>query len=51
MGYIDPGLFGILSQAAVVVFLVVVTIFTFFSKSVKKLFSKIFKSRKNEKEE
>jgi hypothetical protein len=44
MGYIDPGLFGLLSQIGVVFLLVVVTGFTFFSK----LFRKIFKNGKDE---
>lgn len=48
MGYIDPGLFGILSQIGVVVFLVVVTSFTFFHKTIKNIFKKIFKIGKVE---
>jgi len=47
MGYIDPGLFGILSQIGVVVFLFLVTGFTFFSKAIKKFFKKIFKIGKD----
>jgi hypothetical protein len=48
MGYIDPGLFGLLSQIGVVFFLVIVTGFTFFSKTIKKIFRKIFKGGKEE---
>ncbi len=48
MGYIDPGLFGILSQVGVMAFLVIVTVFTFFSKGVKNFFRKIFKAGKSE---
>ena len=48
MGYLDPGLFGVLSQIGVVVLLFVVTIFTFFSKKVKKLFGKIFKTKNDD---
>ncbi len=43
MGYLDPGLFGILSQAGLVFLLVVASIFTFFFKPIKKLFQRIFK--------
>jgi DNA-binding MltR family transcriptional regulator len=46
MGYLDPGLFGILSQIGVAILLVLVTAFALFSKSIKKFFAKIFK--KNE---
>ena len=48
MGYIDPGLFGILSQIGVAVLLVLVTVFTFFSNSFKKFFKKIFKKGSEE---
>jgi hypothetical protein len=48
MGYIDPGLFGLLSQIGVVFFLVVVTGFTFFSKTIKRIFTKVFKIGKDE---
>ena len=43
MGYLDPGLFGILSQIGVAILLVLVTAFALFSKSIKKFFAKIFK--------
>jgi hypothetical protein len=46
MGYLDPGLFGILSQVGLTVLLVVVSIFTFFFKPVKKFTQKVFKSKK-----
>jgi hypothetical protein len=45
MGYLDPGLFGILSQIGVAILLVFVTAFAFFSKSIKKFFAKIFKKK------
>jgi len=40
MGYIDPGLFGIISQIGVAVGLVAVSAFAFLFKPIKKLFSK-----------
>jgi hypothetical protein len=43
MGYLDPGLFGILSQIGVAILLVAVSAFALFSKSIKKFFAKIFK--------
>ena len=43
MGYIDPGLLGILSQIGIAVLLVLVSAFALFSKSIKKFFAKIFK--------
>jgi len=43
MGYIDPGLFGILSQVGAALLLVVVTAFTFFTKPIKKIFRKLTK--------
>jgi hypothetical protein len=43
MGYIDPGLFGILGQIGAAFLLVVVTVFAFFSKSIKGFFNKLFK--------
>ena len=43
MGYIDPGLLGILSQIGVAILLVLVSAFALFSKSIKKFFAKIFK--------
>lgn len=48
MGYLDPGLFGILSQVGLTVFLLVVSAFAFFGKSIKKAFAKIFKGGKQE---
>jgi Na+-transporting methylmalonyl-CoA/oxaloacetate decarboxylase gamma subunit len=41
MGYLDPGLFGILSQVGLAVFLVVVSIFAFFMRPIKKVVRKI----------
>ena len=46
MGYLDPGLFGILSQVGLAVFLVAVSAFAFFSKPIKKVFSRIFKGKR-----
>lgn len=43
MGYIDPGLLGFLSQIGVAILLVLVSAFALFSKSIKKIFAKIFK--------
>lgn len=43
MGYLDPGLFGILSQLGLAVFLVVVSAVTFFFKPIKTLFKRVFK--------
>ncbi len=45
MGYIDPGLFGILSQSGLVILAVIVSGFTFFFKPIKNLFGKIFKKQ------
>ncbi|MCJ7518941.1 MAG: hypothetical protein MUO42_04635 [Anaerolineaceae bacterium] len=44
MGYIDPGLFGIISQIGIALGLVIVSAFAFFFKPFKKLFSKKEKS-------
>jgi len=44
MGYIDPGLFGIISQIGIAVGLVVVSSFAFLFKPFRKLFSKKDKS-------
>jgi hypothetical protein len=46
MGYLDPGLFGVLSQVGLAVLLLAVSAFSFFFKPIKKLFLRIFK-RKN----
>jgi len=51
MGYIDPGLFGILSQIGAALLLVVVTAFAFFTKPIKKFFSKLSKKDQSEKQE
>jgi hypothetical protein len=40
MGYIDPGLFGIISQIGIAVGLVIVSVFAFLFKPLRKLFSK-----------
>ena len=47
MGYLDPGLFGILSQAGLAIFFVLVSVFTFFFKPIKKTFFNIFKGKKD----
>ena len=47
MGYLDPGLFGLLSQAGLAVLLVFVSIFTFFFKPIKKAFRKVFPAKKS----
>jgi len=38
MGYIDPNIFGVLSQAGLAILLVVGAVATFFGSSLKKLF-------------
>ncbi len=43
MGYLDPGLFGLLSQVGLAIFLIVVSAFTFFFRPIKKFFNRIFK--------
>ncbi len=48
MGYLDPGIFGILSQAGLAILLIAVSIFTFFMKPIKKAFKKIFKGNTQE---
>ncbi|MDO9547228.1 MAG: hypothetical protein Q7J07_10840 [Pelolinea sp.] len=40
MGYIDPGLFGIISQIGLAIGLVAVSAFAFLFKPIKKWFSK-----------
>jgi hypothetical protein len=45
MGYLDPGLFGILSQVGLTVFLLVTSAFVFFFKPIKKFFFRIFKGK------
>lgn len=46
MGYLDPGLFGILSQVGLGIFLLAVSAFAFFFRPIKKAFVKIFKGKK-----
>ncbi len=43
MGYLDPGLFGMLSQIGLTVLLLVVSGFAFFFKPIKKMIARIFK--------
>lgn len=43
MGYLDPGLFGMISQIGLAIFLLVVSVFAFFFRPVKSFFLKIFK--------
>jgi hypothetical protein len=40
MGYLDPGLFGVISQVGLVVLLAVVSLFMFFLNPIKKFFNK-----------
>jgi len=47
MGYIDPGLFGMISQMGLTVFLVIVSVFMFFFNPIKKLFNQIFKNKES----
>jgi hypothetical protein len=49
MGYLDPGLFGLLSQIGLAIFLIVVSAFTFFLKPIKKFFNRIFKKEESNK--
>ncbi len=51
MGYLDPGLFGLLSQVGLAVFLIAVSAFTFFFKPIKKFFTRIFKGEEPNKSE
>jgi hypothetical protein len=46
MGYLDPGLFGVISQVGLAVLLAVVSVFMFFLNPIKKFFNK--SSKKNE---
>jgi hypothetical protein len=48
MGYLDPGLFGILSQVGLAIFLVLVSVFTFFFKPVKKFFRRFLKIKESQ---
>lgn len=49
MGYLDPGFFGLLSQIGVALLVVLVSVFTFLSKPIKKLL-KIKPKKDSEKE-
>ncbi len=49
MGYLDPGLFGMLSQVGLMLLLVVVSAFTFFFRPIKKFFRRIFKKENQDK--
>lgn len=51
MGYLDPGLFGILSQAGLAILLLFVSAFAFFFRPIKKFFSKLFGSKKQDQPE
>ena len=50
MGYLDPGIFGILSQVGLAILLIVVSAFTFFLKPIKNAFKKIFKKKADPRE-
>jgi hypothetical protein len=50
MGYLDPGLFGMLSQVGLTVLLLAVSAFTFFFKPIKKAFLRLIKGKKAEEE-
>lgn len=43
MGYIDPGLFGMVSQIGLALFFLAGTVFMFFLNPLKKLFAKLSK--------
>ncbi len=51
MGYLDPSLFGILSQVGLAVFFIAVSAFTFFSKPIKKFVKRVFKRADSKKTE
>jgi len=51
MGYLDPGLFGILSQVGLGIFLLIVSAFAFFFRPIKKFFARLFKGKKLEQSE
>lgn len=42
MGYIDPGLFGIVSQLGLTILLILGSVFMFFFNPIKKFFLRIF---------
>ena len=48
MGYIDPGLFGTVSQIGLALLFVITTSFTLFFKPIKKGFRAIFKRKSSE---
>jgi hypothetical protein len=48
MGYLDPGLFGMISQIGLAIFLLVVSVFAFFFRPVKAFFLKVFKKDNKE---
>jgi hypothetical protein len=48
MGYLDPGLFGILSQAGLAVLFVLVSVFAFFAKPIRKYFKRFSKNDKTD---
>jgi len=50
MGYLDPGLFGMISQLGLAVLLAVVSGFVFFLKPIKKLFSTLFNGKSEAKQ-
>jgi hypothetical protein len=41
MGYLDPGLFGIISQVGLAILLAVVSVFMFFLNPIKKFFKRL----------
>ena len=51
MGYIDPGLFGIISQMGLAIALVFVSVFMFFFNPIKRWFMRLFKRKEDINEE
>jgi hypothetical protein len=51
MGYLDPGLFGLISQLGVSLLFIAATAFMFFFKPIKKVFNKAFNKEQSEEPE
>ena len=51
MGYLDPGIFGILSQVGLTAFLLIVAGFTFFFRPIKKFFKRLFGGKEQKQSE
>ena len=51
MGYLDPGLFGLLSQVGLTILLLLVSAFAFFFKPIKRFFLMLIKREKSGQDE